>query len=253
MHTGPDKPEASRRRSVARGAGEELGLLPVLSLVVWVVVAAVEVKGLVDPAWRLAVVGRERKVVAADIVAVPPPPPPVRELKFAPLAAVSPEAPLAQVSPALPAEVPAPPEMPAMPPVVDGPAAAPMAVPLAAPARRVAEGPPVHAAPARAAPPVAGGSMGVPGITDLTYGEGEADQPPPEYPREAQLGHQQGTVVIEFGVGADGAVTDAKVAGACRWPLLNRAALAAVRDTWKMRPGPVRRYRISIEFKLSGN
>jgi outer membrane biosynthesis protein TonB len=43
----------------------------------------------------------------------------------------------------------------------------------------------------------------------LTYGQGEGRQPAPEYPLEAKLAHQQGSVIVRFTVGEDGRVQNA--------------------------------------------
>jgi protein TonB len=101
--------------------------------------------------------------------------------------------------------------------------------------------PPPSPVPA-ASPPV---------VQRLTLGEGEGNQPPPQYPREAALAQQEGTVVVRFTVGEDGRVVSADAASSCRWPLLNQAALRAVRDTWLFKPGPLRSYEVPIEFRLN--
>jgi protein TonB len=84
----------------------------------------------------------------------------------------------------------------------------------------------------------------------LTYGQGEGIQPAPQYPREAVLARQQGTVTIRFTVGADGRVQTAQAISPCPFPLLNQAAVRAVRETWRFRAGPVRSYEVSIQFQL---
>jgi protein TonB len=89
-----------------------------------------------------------------------------------------------------------------------------------------------------------------PSTVRLVYGQGEGDQPKPEYPREAAMAHQQGAVTIRFTVGADGRVQSAEVIAPCRWPLLNQSALRTVRDDYRFRPGSPRSFEISIEFKL---
>lgn len=88
-------------------------------------------------------------------------------------------------------------------------------------------------------------------VIQLTYGQGEGEQPAPDYPEEAVIAGQEGTVVIRFTVSQDGRVTDAQAVSPCPWPILNNAALRAIRNTWRFRPGPVRYYEISIEFHLN--
>ena len=90
-----------------------------------------------------------------------------------------------------------------------------------------------------------------PVVSRLTFGEGEGRQPPPDYPRDAVLAHQEGTVTLRFTVGEDGRVASVEVISASRWPLLNQAASRAVRDTWRFNPGPKRIYEVPIEFELN--
>jgi protein TonB len=92
-----------------------------------------------------------------------------------------------------------------------------------------------------------------PAVSHLTLGVGEGRQPPPEYPREAILARQEGTVVLRFQVDETGRVTTAEIITPARWPLLNQAATHAVRDTWHFAPGPVRRFEVPIQFQLSRN
>jgi periplasmic protein TonB len=89
-----------------------------------------------------------------------------------------------------------------------------------------------------------------PAVQHITYGQGEGRQPAPEYPREAAVDRQEGTVVILFHVGEDGSVLDADAVSPCPWPLLNQAALRAVRETWRFVTGPARAYEVSIQFQL---
>ena len=84
----------------------------------------------------------------------------------------------------------------------------------------------------------------------LTYGQGEGRQPAPEYPREAAMAHQQGTIVVRFTVGEDGHVQNAQAITPCPYALLNQAAVRAVRENWRFRTGPVRTFEVSIEFQL---
>jgi TonB family protein len=84
----------------------------------------------------------------------------------------------------------------------------------------------------------------------LTYGQGEGRQPAPEYPLEAKLAHQQGSVIVRFTVGEDGRVQNAQASKPSPFPLLNQAAVRAVRENWRFRPGPTRTYDVEIEFQL---
>jgi protein TonB len=87
-------------------------------------------------------------------------------------------------------------------------------------------------------------------VRELTYGEGEGQQPAPEYPRESVLARQEGVVVIRFVVGQDGHVLSADAVTPSPWPLLNQAALRAVTQTWRFAPGAVHSYEVSIQFQL---
>jgi TonB family protein len=106
------------------------------------------------------------------------------------------------------------------------------ALPLAVPLR------PVNSAPAAAS------------VKSITFGVGEGCQPTPEYPEEARDAGEEGTVTIVFNVAADGSVTSATAVTPCRWPILNEAALRAVRETWRFAPGPPRTFIVAIRYEL---
>jgi TonB family protein len=89
-----------------------------------------------------------------------------------------------------------------------------------------------------------------PPVARLTLGQGEGDQPRPEYPREAILGRQEGIVQVHLGVGADGQVLWAQAGERCPWPLLNQSALRTVREAWHFTAGLPRVYDVAIEFQL---
>jgi periplasmic protein TonB len=90
-----------------------------------------------------------------------------------------------------------------------------------------------------------------PVVQQLTLGQGEGRQPSPEYPREAQIDGEEGTVVVRFNVDTEGSVRTVQAISPCRWPLLNQSALRAVRDTWRFAPGPPRLYEVRIRFEIS--
>lgn len=85
----------------------------------------------------------------------------------------------------------------------------------------------------------------------LTFGQGEGRQPSPDYPREAVLAGEEGTVVARFDVGDDGRVENAKAIIPCPWPVLNQSVLRTIRHDWRFSPGPPRTYEISIEFQIN--
>jgi len=136
--------------------------------------------------------------------------------------------------------------LPALAPVADPKLAVPFAIAVKGASRIVdarravpRQLQPVHSA--RAAAPV----------ERLTFGEGEGDQPAPDYPEEARLAHQEGNVIVQMTVSENGDVTDAKVTSPCPWPMLNQAALRVVRDSWHFKKGPVRYRDIEFDFKLN--
>lgn len=73
--------------------------------------------------------------------------------------------------------------------------------------------------------------------------------PPPAYPAEARRRNQEGTVVVSFTVDANGSVIGARVATPSPWPLLNDAAVRAVRR-WKFPAGPVMNLQQPVVFQL---
>jgi protein TonB len=95
-------------------------------------------------------------------------------------------------------------------------------------------------APAPVAPPA----------QPLTFGSGEGKQPAPDYPFRAAREGQEGAVGVRFSVGENGRVLAAEAVSPCPWPLLNEAALRAVRERWRFRTGAVRLYEVSIRFEL---
>jgi protein TonB len=84
----------------------------------------------------------------------------------------------------------------------------------------------------------------------LTFGQGEGNQPAPDYPRRAVLAGEEGTTVVRFTVGGNGRVLAAEASVPSPWPLLNEAAVRVVRDRWRFRPGPMRLYEVAIRFQL---
>ena len=91
----------------------------------------------------------------------------------------------------------------------------------------------------------------VPQVRQLTFGRGEGRQPAPTYPYQAKRAGQEGTVLVRFVVGPDGRVKSAEAAKPAPWPLLNEAAVRAVRERWRFQPGEVRVYDVSIRFQLT--
>jgi periplasmic protein TonB len=232
----------------------ELGLMPVATTVLWLGCIAIGVGGLVlhyhrptPPAKLPAPV--ETRVVHVDLTPLSPAPQ------------------IGSAAPAVADAAPAEPQPPAPPAAAIAPSAPPLiavatpspaisfAVPVEGPTRIVdakeAVPLPRNTTPAtQQAPSQAVAPQRPAAPQRLTFGQGEGAQPPPEYPREAAFAHEQGTVLIRFTVDEDGRVLDAQVAKPCPYAMLNRAALRAVRDTWRFAPGSVRSYEVPIEFQL---
>jgi protein TonB len=245
-------------------------LLPVVTLVLWLGCLAVGIGGLVLRYPRALPPDHEPPPAIAGVLNVdvtehlaqpearsPAPPP----------AALPPEAlpPLQPPSP--PQEVAAPAAPPLTAVAAPSPAIA-FAVPVEGPTRvvdaRQAGPPPPRAAPPAAAtapspqsavPPVA--ARASPGAaTDappqLLAEDGEGRQPAPEYPREAKLARQQGTVVLRVTLGRGGRVVNVDLGTPSSSALLNQAAARTVREKWgpfpKHSPGI---YEVIVEFKLN--
>jgi TonB family protein len=103
-------------------------------------------------------------------------------------------------------------------------------------------------------PPVAAPkvpAIAMPPVMHLTLGEGEGNQPPPEYPREAALARQQGMVTLRFNVDETGRVTQVDIIAPCHFSLLNQAAARTVRERWHFSPGRPRVYEVPIEFQIN--
>jgi TonB family protein len=135
---------------------------------------------------------------------------------------------------------------PSRPPSDASPPAAPtVEAPLPAPvlASPFAE----HIAQPKPQAPIENGRV----VVQLTMGVGQGRQPRPEYPRDSVIAHQEGTVVVEFDIDQNGAVSNVEAVSRAPFALLNQAAVDTIRDEWRFGPGPLRRGRISIIFKLN--
>ena len=104
----------------------------------------------------------------------------------------------------------------------------------------------------RPAPPALSESTPAPKVEPPLPGD---DNAPPTYPEEARRRGQQGTVLLQLVVDASGAVRDAGVLHSSGHPLLDDAALEAVRR-WRFRPAraeglPLEQAIVQrIEFRL---
>jgi protein TonB len=120
-------------------------------------------------------------------------------------------------------------------------------LPVAGPTRVVDAKEASYSAPTT---PVADNAVAQPIVSQLTFGHGEGKQPAPQYPARALNEGQEGTVRVQFTVGADGRTVAAELASQSPWPLLNEAALKVVRERWRFASGPVRRYEVPIHFRI---
>ena len=94
-------------------------------------------------------------------------------------------------------------------------------------------------------------SAGASAVQRLTFGQGEGRQPSPDYPAQAIQLHQEGTVVVRLAVAESGQVSSAEAIQSCPWPMLNEAALRAVRQQWRFPPGGLRVYDFAIHFQIA--
>jgi TonB family protein len=227
--------------AAAARAGAEPRLLPVVTLVIWLACLVVGGLGFAYPYARPRPKPPEPVVVAQRIQV---------ELTSEPLPP--------EETPPAPPDPRAPP-----PPLPDNPvvAAAPPLLAVAEPSPAIAFALPVEG-PVRVVPveqaafarpaekPAVVAPAPAPAPQALTFGQGEGRQPAPEYPFLARRRGQEGTVVIRFTVGTDGRVLAAEAVQPSPWPLLNEAALAAVRERWRFPTGAVRLYEVPIQFVL---
>jgi TonB family protein len=215
-------------QSVAEPGTQEVGLLSALTLVLWIVCLAVGVTGL-----RLEYPHPQPPPAAA-----PPVQAQILNVEVTRDRLLAPAAPASPANPLM-APLPRPPQSPSLAP----PATASLTplnlfvTPATAPVQIVATTRPALESQPR------------PSVQELTLGEGEGQQPQPEYPLEAEIARQTGVVIVRFSVGEDGGVSNVLVKQRCPWPLLNQSALRAVRETWRFPPGPPRLYEVRIVFQ----
>lgn len=210
---------------------DDTPLAPVLTFVIWVVCLSIGLLG-----FLLSYSRPHRPVKTPESVKVERL---VVELNNAP--DVSPEndrppGGAASVAP-LPEDAMAPPPIA----VAEPSAAIAFAVPVEGPTRVVPFNEATYARP----------SSTPPAIQRLTFGQGEGRQPSPQYPAQAIQQHQEGTVVVRLVVGENGQVSSAEATQPCPWPMLNEAALRAVRQQWRFAPGDLRVYEVAIRFEIA--
>lgn len=217
-------------------------ILPVATLVIWSATLATGLVGLAVPYPRPAPPAPKPPPIVAETLQV--------ELTSEPLPSPALELPTLAQPPAAEALALTTPETAQLIPVASADAVA-FALPVEGPAVLVEAKHAAYAAPAapaEAQPAMARTVQAAP--QRLVFGQGEGRQPAPEYPYRARREGQEGSVTVRFTVGENGAVLAAEPAVPCPWPLLNQAAVNAVRERWRFRPGPVRLYEVAIRFQL---
>jgi len=233
--SGVGAPVAARPARAGRGEHHRVdgpGMIQIITLVLWLACVAVGLLGM----WLTQ-----------------PPPPATAPPK-------KPEPPVAEVLKVdlqpmvLPQDVAPDPSQP--PPPADQPMPTVPPLPeVAAFSPSIAFAQPIEGAvrlvPLSRANPARLSTLATPVVQRLIYGQGEGVQPEPDYPQEAAEAGQQGVVEVRLKVDPNGRVADAQAIVPCRWPLLNLAAVRAVRETWRFGPGPPRVYDVSITFRLN--
>jgi len=210
--------------------------MPIATLVVWTTWVGVGVAGLMLQYPCPAPPAKPPAAVVARIV----------NIQVTPTAQRPPETnqPLQQTPQVTEPAPPAPqtPAIPAAPPMAE------VAIPTPAVAFAVPTSRPTQLSTVR--PVVTSSAISqAPQVEHITFGVGEGNQPPPDYPLEAQLDHEEGTVAVRFQVAEDGHVSSAEIASPCNWPLLNQSALRAVRDTWQFAAGKPRLLEVEFQYK----
>jgi TonB family protein len=192
----------------------EAGLISVATLVIWLVCVIVGVLGYLLPGNRPKSPATQPAPTEAELVNV----------SLTDQQVVPPDQPPPPRSDAVPT-----PQVPEMPAVAAPSPAIAFALPVNAP---------VHVVRQAAVAP-----------TQVFIGQTDGDEPKPDYPVEAQLAGEEGTVRIDFTVTPQGRITAARVATPCDWPLLNQSALRCVRDQWSFPAKLAGRHFVLIDFK----
>ena len=213
-------------------------MLQLITLVLWTGCAAVGGLGVVLHYQRPKPPIVEAPALVAEVLQV--------QLDNSPVPQIERTTPENLMEPA-PLFAPAPP--PNAPPLlaVADPAAVAFAMPVDGPVQVVDAKYAAHSRREETAVPA---SPVAPPVQSIVYGQGEGRQPAPEYPWQAKREGQEGTVVVQMLVDEAGRVLQAQAVKPSPWPLLNDAALRAVRKGWKFRRGEQRLYEVAIRFEL---
>ncbi len=92
-------------------------------------------------------------------------------------------------------------------------------------------------------------------ITNVTTGarvnpKGRSTNIPPEYPPSSQRNREEGVVVLQLLIGADGRVKDAKIDKGSGFPALDEAALNGIKN-WRFSPATVDGKPIETPWKVN--
>lgn len=219
-------------------ASSNTGIVPVVTLVLWLGCSVVSVLGLSLPYVRPHLARIEPQPVQVEMLNV--------QLTSEPLPEIAATAANAIANPP-PAEAVAQPSLPpALAVALPTPAIA-FAVPVEG-ATRIVEAAQASYHTAAAIKNDAA-TVALP-VQTLTYGQGAGKQPAPEYPWRAQSEGQEGVVNVRFTVAENGRVSAAEAVTPSPWPMLNDAAVRTVRNRWRFTPGTPRAYEVAIRFVL---
>jgi len=230
MNTEPDdEPERKpQHKAIKNRAIQEVSLLTIFTFVLWIGCLIIGLIGLLTGNPPAKPPTTQPQPVAAEIMDV--------QIATDVQPADAPAAPAPSPEIAQPSQLPSAPPLPAV--AMPSPSIA-FAQPVTGPVRYVT---------AREANPAEIPAV-TPPVQQLTFGEGEARQPSPIYPREAELAGQTGSVTVRFRVEQDGDVSWVTAVSPSLWPLLNQAAVNVVRDRWRFPTGPPRIYEITFTFQ----
>jgi periplasmic protein TonB len=228
--------EPARRKAAARDT--EISLIAVFTASVWLACLAIGIIGVVIPYARPQFSKPQPPPIQAELLDIALTTDPVADPDISPPPPATTPPPLVQPI--------APPSAPALIPVAAPNPTIAFELPVAGPTRIVEASQASYSTPDTTANITAS----QPTVAQLTFGRGEGKQPAPAYPPRALSEGQEGTVQIEFTVGADGRTLAAELKSKSPWPLLNEAALKVVRERWRFAPGAVRRYEVPIHFRI---
>jgi len=219
----------------------EAAFVPVATLVLWLLVLGTGVAGVVVPYARPSIPAKKEAPIIAESLNV--------ELTTAPLPRPAMDLPKMAEPPPLDPALIQPIETPSLTAVAE-PNQVIFALPVEGPVKIVEPKKAAFVAPAAQVEPSPAAQL-APVPQQLTLGEGEGRQPAPEYPYRARREGQEGVVKVQFTVGENGQVLLAEASSPSHWPLLNQAAVRAVRERWRFRAGTLRLYEVAIRFQLS--